>query len=193
MGKEVFLKNVRICYAQNLFKASSFEDDQDKKFSAQFILPKDDPQVKVLQNAITEAAKEKWPDKYQAIIKSLKDTEFLCLRDGEKKPDREELENAFFVAASNRKRPTTINRDRTPVNEEDGIIYSGCYVNAKIDVYAFIYNKKNMIPATLLGVQFVKDGDAFSGGAKTADADEFDDISNTGEADSAADDGSSLF
>ena len=186
MGKEVFLKNVRICYAQNLFKASAFEEGKEPKFNAQFIISKDDTaQVKLMQDAIEAVAKEKWPDdsktknRAAGIIKSLKMTEFICFRDGELKPDREELENSYFVAASNKKKPTAIMRDKTEATEAD--IYSGCYVNAKVEVYAFEYNTKKMIPATLLGVQFVKDGDAFAGGAKVADADEFDDISDVGD------------
>ena len=186
MGKEVFLKNVRICYAQNLFKASAFEEGKEPKFNAQFIISKDDTaQVKLMQDAIEAVAKEKWPDDLKTknraagIIKSLKMTEFICLRDGELKPDREELENSYFVAASNKKKPTAIMRDKTEATEAD--IYSGCYVNVKVEVYAFEYNTKKMIPATLLGVQFVKDGDAFAGGAKVADADEFDDISDVGD------------
>ena len=191
MGKEVFLKNVRICYAQNLFKASAFEEGKEPKFNAQFIISKDDTaQVKLMQDAIEAVAKEKWPDdsktknRAAGIIKSLKMTEFICLRDGELKPDREELENSYFVAASNKKKPTAIRRDKSEATDAD--IYSGCYVNVKVEVYAFEYNTKKMIPATLLGVQFVKDGDAFAGGAKVADADEFDDISDVG------DDGSDL-
>lgn len=186
MGKEVFLKNVRICYAQNLFKASAFEEGKEPKFNAQFIISKDDTaQVKLMQDAIEAVAKEKWPDDLKTknraagIIKSLKMTEFICLRDGELKPDREELENSYFVAASNKQKPTAIMRDKTEATEAD--IYSGCYVNVKVEVYAFEYNTKKMIPATLLGVQFVKDGDAFAGGAKVADADEFDDISDVGD------------
>ena len=186
MGKEVFLKNVRICYAQNLFKASAFEEGKEPKFNAQFIISKDDTaQVKLMQDAIEAVAKEKWPDdsktknRAAGIIKSLKMTEFICFRDGELKPDREELENSYFVAASNKKKPTAIMRDKTEATEAD--IYSGCYVNVKVEVYAFEYNTKKMIPATLLGVQFVKDGDAFAGGAKVADADEFDDISDVGD------------
>ena len=177
---------MRICYAQNLFKASAFEEGKEPKFNAQFIISKDDTaQVKLMQDAIEAVAKEKWPDdsktknRAAGIIKSLKMTEFICFRDGELKPDREELENSYFVAASNKKKPTAIMRDKTEATEAD--IYSGCYVNVKVEVYAFEYNTKKMIPATLLGVQFVKDGDAFAGGAKVADADEFDDISDVGD------------
>lgn len=190
----VFLKGVRICYAQNIFKKSAFKAGQEEKYNAQFIIPKSDKEnLKAIQDAISAVAKDKWTSKWENIIKSLKGTTDICLRDGEQKPDREELADAYYVAASNRKKPTTINRDRSEVTAEDDIIYSGCYVNAKIDVYGWEVEGKKQINATLLGVQFVKDGDAFAGGGFVASADEFDDISNTGDADTAADDGSSLY
>jgi hypothetical protein len=190
VGKEVFLKNVRICYAQNLFKATAFKEGQTLKYNAQFVIPRTDTaNLKLMEDACLAAAEEAWPKEGIKVIKSIKDTDSCCLRNGEKQPDREELEDAMYVAASNRKRPTTLNRDRTAVTEEDGVIYSGCYVNAKIDVYGFTVEKtKKGVYAELRGVQFVRDGDAFAGGAKVADADAFADISDTG-----ADDSSDLF
>lgn len=187
MGKEVWLKNVRICFAQNLFKKSAFKAGQEEKYSAQFIIPKEDTaQVKMIQDACLAAAEEAWPKEGVKVIKSVNGTDACCLRDGERQPDREELDGAMYVAASNRKKPTTLLRDKTEATEED--IYSGCYVNVKLDIYGFTVEKtKKGIYAQLMGVQFVKDGDAFAGGAKVADADEFDDISDTG-----ADDGSDL-
>ena len=33
------------------------------------------------------------------------------------------------------KTPYSVNRDKTPIVEEDGILYGGCYVNASIDLW----------------------------------------------------------
>ena len=57
---------------------------------------------------------------------------------------------------------------------DDGIVYSGCYVNASIDIYAFDNVGKGN-SAGLRGVQFLRKGDAFGGGA-AADESEFDEI-----------------
>ena len=174
------LKNVRICYAQNIFKPSAYKEGQDVKYNAQFIIS-DPEQLKAAQKVCLDAAEMVWPKMGAKVIKELEGGDFLCLRDGDKKPDREEVAGLHYLAASNRKRPTIINRDRSPVAEEDGIIYSGCTVNAKIEIYGFPMEKgKKGVFATLMGVQFVKDGDAFSGIAKTVSADEFDDIADTG-------------
>jgi hypothetical protein len=184
---EVKLQNVRICFAQGLFNARALDDGKKPKFSCQFIIPKaDKAQIQKVEAAIKAVAKEKWAAKADAALASIKGTDFLCLRDGERFPDREELQDATFVAASNARRPMVIDRDKSPLTEADGKPYSGCFVNIKLDVYAYEMKEKNMtkkmVCATLLGVQFVKDGDAFTA-AQVATEDDFDDLADTGEED----------
>ncbi len=57
----------------------------------------------------------------------------------------------------------------------DGKPYSGCYVNGIVDIWAQDNGFGRRLNATLKGVQFVKDGDAFSGGTAVS-ADAFDDL-----------------
>ena len=33
-----------------------------------------------------------------------------------------------------------INKDKSAVTEEDGVVYAGCYVNASVSIYAFQNN-----------------------------------------------------
>jgi len=84
------------------------------------------------------------------------------------------------VSARSKTRPTVLNRDKTPVAEADGVLYGGCYVNALLDVWAQDNAFGKRINATLKGVQFVRDGDAFGGGAP-ASADDFPDESESEE------------
>ncbi|MGJ0626521.1 ssDNA-binding protein, partial [Xenorhabdus bovienii] len=77
-------------------------------------------------------------------------------------------------------RPLVIDCDRTPLTAQDGRPYSGCYVNATISIFA--YDKKGKgIGASLGGVQFLRDGDAFAGGG-VASVDDFDDLSEGADA-----------
>jgi hypothetical protein len=69
-----------------------------------------------------------------------------------------------------------LNKDKSPLTEADGVVYSGCYVNGIIDLWAQNNNYGKRINATLLGVQFAGDGEAFSSGGSSASADDFDDI-----------------
>jgi hypothetical protein len=82
-------------------------------------------------------------------------------------------EGMFVIASNNRTRPTVVDRDLTPLVEEDGKPYSGCYVNGTITLWSQDNQYGKRVNANLRAVQFVKDGDAF--GVKPADAeDEFD-------------------
>jgi hypothetical protein len=72
-------------------------------------------------------------------------------------------------------RPLVIDRNRDPLTAADGKPYSGCYVNVSIDVWAQDNKYGKRINAQLKGIQFVRDGDAFGGGAP-ASPDEFEDL-----------------
>ncbi len=90
----------------------------------------------------------------------------------------------MYITASNKDRPLVIDVNRTPLTAQDGRPYSGCYVNATIEFYAYDNNGKG-VSASLRGVQFFRDGDAFSGGS-VASVDEFDDLSMAEEEDDIA-------
>ena len=62
------------------------------------------------------------------------------------------------------------------MSARDGVFYAGCYVDAVIDIYAQDHPQYGRrINCGLLGVRFVRDGDAFSGGGG-ATADDFADL-----------------
>ena len=67
--------------------------------------------------------------------------------------------------------------------EADGLPYSGCYVNASIELWAQDNNYGKRINASLRGVQFYRDGDAVAGGGGPASEDEFDDLAEGADAD----------
>jgi hypothetical protein len=77
-----------------------------------------------------------------------------------------------------------IDRDKSPLTAEDGKPYSGCYVNCSLELWAQDNSYGKRINAQLGGVQFFKDGDAFSGGGSAADADDFDEITEGADAES---------
>lgn len=160
---EVTLKNVRLSFA-HIFTAQVKEQDdgsKTKKFNCSFLIPEDTKQGKLniaaMEDAIEEAKEKKWGDN----IPKLK-SEKLCLRDGNNE-DWDGYEGHMYVSASNTKRPAIIDRDKTPLSEEDGRPYSGCYVNAVVRVWAMDNKHGKRVNASLEAIQFVKDGDPFSG------------------------------
>lgn len=183
---EILIQNVRLAFGHGVFEKQSFVDKDGKqstpKYSAKFIIPPTHPQIPAIKTAITQVAKEKWGAKADATLKRIEANLATPLQDGATQR-AEGFEDNLFISASNEKRPTVFNRDRTPLTKEDGVIYSGCYVNVKVNLWAQDNSWGQRINAELLGVQFVKDGDSFAAGAPPADAEAFPDLDAGGGAD----------
>ena len=73
-----------------------------------------------------------------------------------------------------------MDRKKAAVTEEDGVIYSGCYVNAVLGISGYTYGKvKKGVKAYLNGVQFVADGERFGADAMS----DFDELDEDGDDD----------
>lgn len=167
-----------------------------------------DPAIKAAAQAelqkviavITQVAREKWGDKADAVLNSLKAKGDLCLRDGATKSEYEGFGGNVFIAASNASAPSIVApmlfNGKVVYVAEDGIgyidgkpvegqkfkaPYGGCYGNLQFDIWAQDNEYGKRVNAKLLGVQFNSDGLAFSGGAQ------FDEAGFDYEAESAGD------
>ena len=131
-----------------------------------------------------QVAKEKWGTKADQVFKQMKAGDKLCLHDGDTKAQYEGFEGMMFVSSRTKTRPLTLGggpNKKDPVVESDGVLYSGCYVNAVIELWAQDNQFGKRINAQLGGVQFYRDGDAFSGGGSAADEDDFEDLGDQGD------------
>ena len=184
---KLHLNNVRVSFANGLYKASAFEAGQQEKYGADFILQPDSVVLRVnpdgtktkttIREAEMAVATEAWKAAGGKVLASLEGSK-KSIRDGDKRVNGagevyEGYEGHVYVTAKSPTRPLLVDANRTPITEEDGTIYSGCYVNAIVDLYANTKPATKGVFAALKGVQFVRDGDAFGGGAP-AKADEFD-------------------
>lgn len=172
---KVKLNNVRIAFPQ-LFEAKTVNGEGKPAHSATFLLEPGDAQVKALNEAIDTVAKEKWAAKAAAVLKQMRATDKVCLHDGDLKETYDGFAGMLYVSARSAARPLVIDADKSPLTEKDGKPYAGCYVNASIELWAQDNNYGKRINASLRGVQFLRDGDAFAGGAPASE-DEFDDLS----------------
>lgn len=178
---KVKLANVRLAFP-DLFEAKQFDGEGDFKFSATFLIPKSHPVNKEIEAAVLKVAKDKWGAKAESVLASIRgNPQRFGYRDGAEKPDYDGYEGNMYIRASNKARPLVLDRDKSPLTAADGRPYSGCYVNATITIYAY-ENKGKGISASLGGVQFFKDGDAFAGGGVST-PDEFDEITDGADAD----------
>ncbi len=171
---KVQLKNVRLTFPQ-LFEAKQVNGQGEPKFSAAFLIPKNHPQLGEIATAIKESASGKWGAKADDELKKLKAADRLPVHDGDAKSDYEGYAGNLFVNASNKIRPLVIDGGRAPLTASDGKPYSGCYVNAIMEFWAQDNQFGKRVNASLLGVQFVKDGERLAGGAVAA-ADDFEAI-----------------
>lgn len=178
----VMLKNVRLAFP-NLFEAQTVNGEGEPRFGASLLLPADHPQLAEIKKAMQAAAKEKWKDKAQAVYAELDKKDKLALHDGDGKASYDGFEGNLYIAAASQQsnRPTVLNADRSPITEKDGVVYAGCYVNASIEFWAQDNKFGKRVNAQLRGVQFLRDGDAFSAG-RPAGADEFDDVNEGSDA-----------
>ena len=165
MATQVKLKNVRLSFP-SLFKRSSF-DGNEGKFEATFLFPKTDTET--YEKVMDAIEKCKVENKNTKIA-----SDKLCIKDGDD-IEYDGYEGMWAVKASNNKRPTLLDRDRSQLAEEDEVLYAGCYVNAIIEPWSQNNKYGKRINSNLLGVQFVKDGEPFGDGPVDV-SNEFDDI-----------------
>lgn len=167
------LKNVRLSFP-HLFQKAAFNGNETK-FEATFLLNKESQveQIKALKQAIADKLKNDLKGAKLAADK-------ICLRDGED-VSYDGYAGHMSIKASNAKRPVIVDRDKSPLTEDDNRIYAGCYVNAIIELWAQDNQYGKRINANLLGVQFAKDGDPFGDGAVSVSADDFEAIDDEGE------------
>ena len=196
---KLFLEGARLSFARGLFVAEAMEEGQTKKFGADFII---EPTTKVykvalvdgktvrtpidMPTAMIETANETWKGKGKEMLAALESSK-KCYRNGDARMTptgevRQGYAGHYYLAAKNATRPTVLDKDKTPLTEQDGKPYSGCYVNVSVEIYGMSDMKKKGVHASLKGVQFHSDGESF-GGSSAASADEFDDLSDSGAGD----------
>jgi len=178
---KIRLEDVRLTFPQ-LFEAKAVNGQGDPKFSASFLLGKDHKQIPELQKAILDAATDKWGAKAGEVLKALKASDKICVHDGDSKSEYDGYAGNYFINASNKIRPLVIDGNRSPLDSASGKPYSGCYVTAIVELWPQDNNFGRRVNASLLGVQFLRDGERLAGGGVAA-ADDFDAIPGT-EADS---------
>lgn len=173
---KIKLNAVRLSFPQ-LFEAKTVNGEGKPAFSAAFLISPKDPQIAMLNTAITTVAAEKWGAKADAILKTIRAADKTCLHSGDLKSNYDGFEGMMYVSARNPLKPYVVDLNKTPLVAEDGRPYAGCFVNAVLELWTQDNNYGKRINATLMGVQFYKDGDSFVGGGVADDSD-FDDLSS---------------
>lgn len=169
---QVRLENVRLLYAAALFTPQKGPNGEgEAKYSATFGFAPTHPAAAAVKAALKAAAEQKWGAKAGEIFVMLKAGDKICLHDGDAKADKDGYKGNLYVSASNKLKPLVVDNKPAPgqtsvriIEANEGRVYSGCYVNATIELWAQDNKFGKRINASLMGVQFLRDGQRLSGG-----------------------------
>ena len=185
---KVLLRNVRLSFP-DLFEAVQFQGQGPFQYRAAFLMTLDQPSYKDVKAAIEKVALEKWQAKAAGLLKAANATQKICFIDGDTKAYNGYAGN--WVLSSTRDisagKPIVVDRAKNPVSANDGMLYAGCYVNATVEMWAQDNSFGKTVRATLINVQFVRDGESF-GGAAPATVEGLDDLGYEEDDESAEED-----
>lgn len=159
---KIKIGNARLSFP-SLFQTAKFNSEDTGKYEATFILDK------VEHAELIESIKAKINAMLKDEIKGKLAPDKICFKDGDDQ-DRPEYAGKYVIKASTKKRPLVIKRDKSPITEDDNIVYAGCYVHGIISLWAQNNSYGKRINAQLDGIQFVKDGDSFGDAGIGTDA-----------------------
>jgi len=153
----IMINGARVSFP-HLFRRPTINGEEGKCGAALMLDPKKHAKdIHAIEKAISALCKEKFKGKKLPSDK-------LCLRDGNDK-GRDEYEGSMVLSANSKARPMVIARDgRTTIqDEEDSDIYAGCFVNAKVRLWAQDNKFGKRVNAELVAIQFLKDGEPLDG------------------------------
>jgi hypothetical protein len=184
---DIMLKNVRIAFCQSaLGAAEDYQGNGNFRHSATFIIEPGSANDKAIRDAIKAEAVTVFAKKADATLKSLEgNSNKYCYQPGDLK-EYDGFQGNMYIGAHRGKKdgpPLLLDNDKQVLKGDEGRIYAGCYVNAKVSIYCQD-GKNSGVRCGLKGIQFAKDGDAFSGAVRAKD-DDFDDVSAESEDDLA--------
>jgi len=134
------------------------------KYSASLIIPKNDEQtIKRYKEVINRMMKD--PEIQKTLGKG--GSPRMPLVDGdENRPEDSAYKNSYYINAKSNPdhAPKVFDRDRQPIVDKDEV-YSGCYVQAVLNFYAYNKGGNKGIGCSLGGIRKLKDGPALSGAA----------------------------
>jgi hypothetical protein len=170
------VKNARLSFP-DLFEAVQYQNQGPFNYRTTFLVPEDAAQKDEIKAVIKQVAKDKWGPKADAVLKAIISAGKVCFTDGNEKEYNGYAGSWALVATRNQDagRPMVVDRAKNPLSAGDGKIYSGCYVNGVVEIWAQDNSFGKGIRATLVTVQYVKDGESF-GGAAPASANDLDDL-----------------
>jgi hypothetical protein len=182
MGTIVQLKHVRIAFIDELFTPGQYEGKGDFRHTATLIVEPGSANDKEIQAAISKEALGAWGKKAEAMLEDLRGDKKAFSYVKNKKNQQGDIYEGFegmYALSGVRKQkdgaPLFLHNVKDPstgkaqrLTGSEGVIYAGCYVNAKVEMWAQV-GRYNGIRCGLLGVQYDAPGDSFGGASRPTD------------------------
>ena len=168
------LQGVRLAFAK-LFKAERYKNKEGTEaYSVALLWDPETPEGKANTAAINKAIRfvtqKKWGTEKVKGVQS-------PVRDGDD-AGYEGFEGMYYVNARRKPsagKPLLLDQNKSPVSEEDNLIYSGAICNASVSLWSMKDKSEKGINAELRAIKFVQHGERFSGGV-ALDENELDDL-----------------
>ena len=174
---KIVIRDVRLSFP-DLFQAVQYQGQGPFQYRASFLMPKDHASKAMIDKTIAQVALDKWGAKAEKLLPQILATSNkCCFADGDAKAYNGYAGNWALTSTRNEETgaPVVVDRDKSPLSHSSGKIYSGCYVNATVDLWAQDNSFGRAIRATLVNVQFVRNGESL-GGAAPASADDLEEL-----------------
>lgn len=167
-GRTVIFGPCRLSYTHLFARYSPDGDADNGKYMTNVLIPKKEKEtVKAIRDAIEVAKKagtaSKWSGKEPKKLE-------LPLRDGDiDKDDDEVYTDHYFVNAKANTRPGIINKDKTPIVDEDEM-YSGVWAIVSVTFFPYDVSGNRGVAVGLNNVMKFKDDERL-GGRSSAESD----------------------
>ncbi len=197
MGIKLMLNDVRCSFLTlgdpEYFNGQKTKDTDKRRWSATALVPANSPYKAQIDKALKDAALAQWEKKWETYYENIiVDPKGCCWIDGKRK-EYDGYQGHWALTAhrpEDKGRPIVFDNDKSPIYKANneiyegkaGRVYSGCFVNMQVEIWAQDNKAGKGLRATLLGIQRVRDGDAFGGGA-APNADDFGEIADGAHAD----------
>ena len=168
MSTKVVTGKVRFSFC-NIFEAKEPQGGGDPKYSVTLLIPKSDTvTLGKIKEAMAEA-RENFCARNGANALPVKPNHTLHDGDGMRdngEPFGPECKGCYTITVSSKQKPIVVDAFRNEITDP-GEVYSGCYANVKIGLFAYSASGNKGIGAGLEVIQKVRDGERLSGGNST--------------------------
>jgi len=182
MSNLIYLTNARLSFPALVEAQTSKKfPNSPPMFSADFIIPMNDPALTQFMQEYANLAVAEWKENANAVMQMIQqDRRARCFGQGSEKRSETTLqvhpgyEGNAWIGAKNKSRPQMIRADGKPAaNDMEAMeiarkMYGGCYVNAV--VHPWIRTTNRGVSCDLVAIQFVKDGEPFGDATGAVDA-----------------------